>query len=308
MKICAIYHYGNKHMHDYLRAVGFSKIKQNKDVRDLITFVQMRPTKEYVTSENDNESAFGEKAREFGHRIGISVRGEYDEDKFYVNSYYPYLLGRYKTVYDNITVEKQTDRDEYLGVCDSTKLGLALVFNIINMADYLDYRQFHSDLPFSAPVKISGLSKNAKIILPVYKTEKEIDKQRTDNRNREMMLAAAREGDPEALENLTLQDIDLFSEITKRIRHEDVLSIVESYFMPYGITCDHYSVMGTILRVDTVENTFTEDQMWLLALDCNGLIFDVCINKKDLLGEPDIGRRFRGVIWAQGIIDFSQIA
>lgn len=295
-------------MHDYLRAVGFSKIKQNRDVRDLIKFIQMRPTNEYVTSETEKGSGFGEKVREFGHRIGISVRGEYDEDEFYMNSYYPYLLGRYKTVYDNMTVEKQTDRDEYLGVCDSAKLGISLVFHIINMADYLDYRQFHSDLPFSAPVKISGLSTEGKIIMPVYKTEKEINQQRSDNRNRENMLAAARDGDQEAIENLTLQDIDMFSEISRRVRHEDVLSIVESYFMPYGITCDHYSIMGTILRVDTVENTFTEDQMWLLALDCNGLIFDVCINKKDLFGEPDVGRRFRGVIWAQGIIDFSQIA
>ncbi len=295
-------------MHDYLRAVGFSKIKQNREVRDLIKFVQMRPSNEYVTSDPNNEGAFGEKTREFGHRIGISVRGEYDENRFYVNSYYPYLIGRYKSEYDTIMVEKQTDRDEYLGICDSAKLGLSLVFHIINMADYLDYRQFHGDLTFSVPVKISGLSKMGKIIMPILKTEKEVERQRDENKNREIMIAAAREGDQEAIENLTLQDIDLFSEVTKRVRYEDVLSIVESYFMPYGITCDHYSVMGTILRVDTIENTFTDDQMWLLALDCNGLIFDLCINKKDLLGEPDEGRRFRGIIWAQGIIDFSQIS
>ena len=32
------------------------------------------------------------------------------------------------------------------------------------------------------------------------------------------------------------------------------------------------------------------------------LIFgkDVCINEKDLLGEPAIGRRFRGNVWMQG--------
>jgi hypothetical protein len=29
------------------------------------------------------------------------------------------------------------------------------------------------------------------------------------------------------------------------------------------------------------------------------------MNKKDLLGEPAVGRRFKGNIWLQGMIDFN---
>lgn len=44
----------------------------------------------------------------------------------------------------------------------------------------------------------------------------------------------------------------------------------------------------------------------MMALSCNDLVFDVCINKKDLYGEPLAGRRFRGTIWMQGIINFPE--
>ena len=36
----------------------------------------------------------------------------------------------------------------------------------------------------------------------------------------------------------------------------------------------------------------------------NDLNFQVCINKKDLMGEPAVGRRFKGSIWLQGYINY----
>ena len=47
-------------MHDYLRAIGFSNIKKNKDVRDILNLVMLRPTSEYVSSATDEEAVFGE--------------------------------------------------------------------------------------------------------------------------------------------------------------------------------------------------------------------------------------------------------
>ena len=37
---------------------------------------------------------------------------------------------------------------------------------------------------------------------------------------------------------------------------------------------------------------------------CNDMQFDVCINKNDMLGEPKIGRRFKGIIWLQGQLHY----
>ena len=47
---------------------------------------------------------------------------------------------------------------------------------------------------------------------------------------------------PYAIENLTLEDIDTYSMLSRRIANEDILSIVDSYFMPYGIESDQYSI------------------------------------------------------------------
>ena len=43
-----------------------------------------------------------------------------------------------------------------------------------------------------------------------------------------------------------------------------------------------------------------------MNINCNELNFDICINKDDLYGEPEIGRRFKGVLWMQGFINFPQ--
>ena len=125
-----------------------------------------------------------------------------------------------------------------------------------------------------------------------------------DSANRNKLLAAARQGDEDAIENLTLEDIDTYSMLSRRIANEDILSIVDSYFMPYGIESDQYSILGEIVDYRMENNKMTGDKICLLTLDCNDLIYDVCINEKDLLGEPAIGRRFKGVIWMQGKVNY----
>ena len=292
-------------MHDYLRAIGFSNIKKNKDVRDILNLVMLRPTSEYVSSATDEEAVFGEKVKEFADRMGISVRGEYDENgQFHVGYYFPYFKAKNPTLKDEVTIEKQSDRDAYAGICDNVKVGVSLIFQLLNMADFIDYTEFHKGSLFYAPMYLTGLSVSGKVILPLMKTEEDVRRRRDESINRDRMIAAAREGDQDAIESLTLEDIDLYSTISRRSKKEDVLTIVESYFIHYGIAYDQYSIMGDILSVETVKNSLTEESIYILSLECNNLIFDICINKEDLLGEPLPGRRFRGNVWMQGTVDF----
>lgn len=292
-------------MHDYLRAIGFSNIKKNKDVRDILNLVMLRPTSEYVSSATDEEAVFGEKVKEFADRMGISVRGEYDENgQFHVGYYFPYFKAKNPTLKDEVTIEKQSDRDAYAGICDNVKVGVSLIFQLLNMADFIDYTEFHKGSLFYVPMYLTGLSVSGKVILPLMKTEEDVRRKRDESINRDRMIAAAREGDQDAIESLTLEDIDLYATISRRSKKEDVLTIVESYFMPYGIAYDQYSIMGDILSVETVKNSLTEESIYILSLECNNLIFDICINKDDLLGEPLPGRRFRGNVWMQGTVDF----
>ena len=83
-------------------------------------------------------------------------------------------------------------------------------------------------------------------------------------------------------------------------------SLVDSYLMPYGAECELYSILGEIRKVDWRKNLQTGEDVAVLTVDCNGLRLDIAINGKDLYGEPEVGRRFRGVIWLQGRIQFRQ--
>ena len=106
------------------------------------------------------------------------------------------------------------------------------------------------------------------------------------------------------METLTIEDIDLYSKITRRMMKEDIYSIVETCFMPCGIECDQYSVIGEIKNVAMKKNSMTGEDVYDLTVESSDLTFHVGIAKMDLLGEPEVGRRFKGQIWMQGFVQF----
>lgn len=95
------------------------------------------------------------------------------------------------------------------------KVGVSLIFQLLNMSDYIDYTEFHKGSFFYAPIYLSGLSVSGKIILPLMKTEADVRRKRDESINRDQMIAAAREGDQEAIESLTLEDIDMYATISR---------------------------------------------------------------------------------------------
>lgn len=174
------------------------------------------------------------------------------------------------------------------------------------MTNSIEYRSRRSKrLPVLAKnICLSGLASQGKILLPVKKTPKQAEDLKQAARKRGSLLEAARRGDEQAIETLTVEDIDLYSMVTKRIIKEDMYSIIETCFMPSGIECDQYSIIGNILSVNLVANDLTNEEIYRLRIECNDMIFTIAINKADLLGEPAPGRRFKGQIWMQGIADF----
>ena len=115
-------------------------------------------------------------------------------------------------------------------------------------------------------------------------------------------MEAAKRGDENALETLTWQEMNNYAIINKRILYdkEDLYSVLDTLFMPFGVECDEYSILGNILEVKKLQNKWTEEGMYLLKIECNDLKFPVLIHEKDLIGIPEPGRRFKGDIWMQG--------
>lgn len=248
-----------------------------------------------------------EFCKDFANRIGMTVCGEFDEkDEFSYEYSFPYFRGDGISTEEDISVERHAEKESYAGVCNDMRVGVSLIFYLQNMIDYAKIK-YGDKLPVrGTSLTLSALSISGKVVLPIRKNKADMEKIEKETTNRNRLIAQARQGDEEAIETLTLEDMDTYNAVSKKIRTEDVLSLVDTYFMPYGVECDQYSILGEILDCSTEKNKLTGEELWILGITCNDLIFDLCINKKDLYGEPAPGRRFKGTIWMQGIINFPE--
>lgn len=291
-------------MHKYLRAIGFSEYVDRQKMKELITDIVLHATNRVYTT-NSDDVMLGEFCKDFAENMGIAVCGEFDEnDKFIYDYYYPYLRGTGITSEEDVSVERHAAKESYAGVCDDIKVGVSLIFYLQNMIPYVK-AQACKQLPIrGTTLTLSALSLQGTIMMPIQKDEHQIKQIKKESKNRTNLLAAARRGDEDAIETLTLEDMDIYSTISKKIQKEDVFSLVDTYFMPYGVECDQYSILGEIMAYRMVTNKLTGETMYQITVYCNELTFDLCINTKDLYGEPQVGRRFKGTIWLQGFINF----
>lgn len=289
-------------MHSYLRAIGFSKYKSRKQLEQIYHAALRNPNRKVITTISVDTSLI-QFEKDFGDDIGITLIGEYDSNgSLSIEHYYPYLKGDSFMEYESISIEKQTDKESYAGVCEDYRLGMTLIFYVLNIADYAKSKWMNYSNRNFTHVKFSGLSINGAILLGV-KRDKEQLKFESDIKNiRNKLLAAAQNGDSEAIENLTIDEMDTYTSLSSRIKSEDILSIVDTSFMPCGVECDHYMVLGNILKVTEIKNTHIGEKVYNLLIETNDIIFNVGINSIDLQGEPKEGRRFRGEVWLQGIV------
>ena len=293
-------------MHKYLRAIGFGKLTDRKELQKLLTDIVVNGTDRAYTSNSEN-TLLAEFGKDFAEGIGIAVCGEFDEDdKFTYDYYYPYLRGNIISSQEDVTVERHAAQESYAGVCDDIKVGVSLIFYLQNMIPYVK-AQNSGVLPIrGTTLTLTALSVKGTIMMPIMKTEKDLIRNKKTFQNRSQLINAARNGDEEAIESLTLDDMDTYTTISRRIQKEDVFSLVDTYFMPYGIECDHYSILAEIVECNLVKNNLTQEEIYVMTLNCNDLVFEMCINKEDLYGEPAVGRRFKGIIWMQGYINFPE--
>ena len=291
-------------MHSYLRAVGFSKITKRNEIKEIIRDV-IKNYDEKVAVENHPDGVFIEYSKNYGCDCGITVCGQYDEDnKFHVEYYFPFFRGTGITTQENVVIERHAEKESYAGACDDLRIGVTLIFYLQNPGEYMLEQYKGSIFPGGQPLTLSGLAREGTILFPVQKDKEAVMVEKEMYQNRSNLIAAARNGDEEAMESLTMEDMDTYSMITRRIMTEDVFTIVDSYFMPHGIECDQYNIMGEILDFMTFKNILTGEEICQMTVESNDMQFDICINKEDLLGEPKVGRRFKGIIWLQGQLHF----
>lgn len=291
-------------MHQYLKAIGFDNIHTKNDLKAVLKDVRESFNHQTIVSYQYGKD-FCEIRKEYGQCIGISLCGELDENDVFEPSYYfPYFQGSGISTYSEIAVERKIEKEQYVGMCEDSRIGISLIFTLQNGIEYMRERQAGFVKELTTSVTLSGMSLSGMILLPVLKNEKNAESDRAASDNRKQLLNAARNGDQTAIETLTLDDIDMYSQVSRRLANEDVFSIVDTYFMPYGIECDLYSIMGEILAVRRRKNSLTGTELYQMKLNVNEMEFDICVPADAVMGEPEIGRRYKGTIWLQGYINF----
>lgn len=293
-------------MHAYLRSVGFKEIISKKKLKELLSYIIKEPDEKQLITLESLEGNVAELRKSFADGMGILVHGYYDEeDCFQMEYYIPYLEGRTTPVETDVAVTRHVSRESFAGVCEDLRVGATLIYYLENGMEYLDRAIRRQDSCYRGKVYLSGLCTAGTVLLPVRKDERQREKVRMENINRRKLMSEARQGDEAAMESLTIEDLDMYSKLSKRIRKEDVFSIVDSSFMPYGVECDQYSVIGEIREVNSCINCYSKERVYILLVDCNDFELSIGINAEDLIGEPQIGRRFKGAIWLMGKVEFS---
>lgn len=287
-------------MHHYLRSIGFSKIRNLKQLNHILDDIIHHPTERSITTIGAGTSLVQMK-KEYDAAYGISIIGEYDENHdFILEHYFPYVLGSTTKQEDSILIEPHSDREAYAGVSENTNIGIPLIFFLQNIAEYVRDKWSNEYSRELNLVTYSALSTEGKIILGIDKDEEQMRLEKNGQNNRNRLIAAAKEGDADAIENLTLEDIDLYSTISRRAKNEDLYSIIDSCFIPFGINSEQYSIIGSIHDIHTYTNPLSSEKLYLILVEVNEIFIDIMINSSDLLGEPAIGRRLKATIWIQG--------
>lgn len=291
-------------MHSFLKTVGFRTVTSRKDVEQLVKLVIEQGAEQYMVTTSE-KTLFAEILLEVADNVGVALRGEYDDQgNFHMEHYFPYVKGANVSSNESVFVSKRVDTDAYTGMCDDYRLGVSLIFYLQNVTDYVSHG--YPEERRERPISLAALASEGKILLPTVSMKEAPVQETVDPSGRTKLLEAARKGDREAMEALTIDDIDLYAQISKRLKSEDIYSIVETTFIPYGSESDNYTILAMIESVKECTNRITGEELYLMDLKCNEVCFPVCINKKDLYGEPKVGRRFRGNIWMQGTVDFER--
>ena len=293
-------------MHIYQNSIGFGNLKSREDMDIIIRNTVLHFDEKHIFRTEKSNTIYGEFSKEYGERFGMKVCGEFtDTGNFYPEYTFPYLVGDTVSMVQETDFERHAGRESYAGVAEDPRIGATLIFYTINMGEMQEHREA-GPLPLD-PIKVylSGLAREGEILLPVMKTAHDEEIYQKHQEEYFKLLNQAQNGDEKAMEALSTEEMEDYNIVTKRLQNEDVFSIVDSCLLPYGVECDQYSICGNICSCKKIINEATKAVLYKMEVEACDLYFDVIVNENDLTGEPDVGRRFRGILWLQGYADFS---
>ena len=201
-------------MHRYLRAVGFSNIESKKQIRDLMNDVIINPNrKEFI--ETGRDSILVEYSKNYCPTCGITLRGEYDDSNdLTLDFYYPFVQGDEVSTSENVSIERHADKESFAGLVEDYRVGASIIYYVQNGMSVMKNMSSLDSEQIGASTYLSALSLGGTIMLPIQKDPKQKELLRKASADRSKRIIAAKSGDEEAIEQLTLEDIDTYSAVS----------------------------------------------------------------------------------------------
>lgn len=289
-------------MQDYLSAIGLKSIRTKKEMNELVSWCMENPDRMSICT-LDNESNLSVCEKQMYPGAYLSIVGEMDEKGNLIPEYvFPYTAYEMISSEAHLSYKKERSRNGYIGMCEDYRLGMALIFQVSNVADLFKNESLGLLKEEYKKVSISALALDATVLLPLY-VPKAVLKRNNEDLNRHARLTEeAQAGDPEAVELLQHDDMKHYEDIMKRLPTSDVYTLVESFFMPSGMESNEYYFMGEIRSIMECVNAYTKERFLQMSIRSNGIELSLSVNEKDLQGMPYVGARIKCHAWLTGIL------
>lgn len=290
-------------------ALGFSKIRGIREIKDMVADVLEKPTHTFMR-QYEKDKAIAVYHKKYGENVYSMVKAvigdggkDGPESNMRIIECRPYIESIYKLEVQDLEIQ-EFDASEfiYYVVCEHVETGMTIEFYLQNIIEYLDCLE--DNITDYTGIRIVGTAKAGSIVLPIEKSQEDIEFEIKEREYLRKMLQRAKEGDKDAIELLQEEEDQMGDQLKERLHREDFLTVMDAYFHLDDFDEPHYSVLGTIKEIAIKENDKTKEKMYWMHVDINGMYIEVMINFEDLIGEPSVGMRFMGSCWLQGTIEF----
>lgn len=286
----------------YIRALGFSEYNTKEKAEKLVGEVIADPTEKFLWETEDKKVEI-EYYKNFGKDFGLLVRGYIGDDgEINVHSLIPSSTGYYMTHTQEVDVVYLEDQDVYHVFCEEEDSGTPISFFLQNIKEYQDLDDVEEI--YTDGVRLSAYCVEGTVILPIDKDETDRLLEEEEEKIRKELLDQARKGDEEAMNILDEEALQASEMLQERLKSEDILSVLEGFYVPVGDEDDIYSILGNIEAIEVLTNQYTNEEIFRMKVMCMNIPMDLFVAKKDLMGYPTVGMRIKATCWMHGEIVF----
>lgn len=219
--------------------------------------------------------------------VVIYIYGKIREKKFVFESFAPFIVTHKDKNDGRLKIKKSTQNNEYYGFYEDAKndyeLFIFRINDLISLLNKQDAKQNKKildkyDIAISENVfepeetknvSFSAIAASAKIILPITTIEDKIFYETNKDR------------------------IELEKNIFK-----DIFSFIETAIVLVGPESNNYTITANIISYTLEKNRITKQEVYIIEAVFNNVMINIAINKEDLEGKIEVGRRIR----ANGIL------